>query len=150
MKTLILTFALAVGAAGCLGAYVPAEPTGGGGGADMAHATGTGGNGTGTGGGTGSGNGSGNGSGSGGSTDMAMTSTGGATDGGVVAGVKAFGDLCTVDGDCQSGMCRQFVMGTVHRCTKACDPATATTDCPNPPSAGSCTNAVPAYCKFTN
>jgi hypothetical protein len=147
MKTLIFSFALALGAAGCLGVYTPGEPTGGGGGgADMAHvSTGTGGNGTGTGGGNGTGTGGG-----GGSTDMATQASGGGSDGGVV-GTKAFGDTCAVDGDCQTGMCRQFVMGTVHRCTKPCNAATSATDCPAP-SAGTCTNPTPPdmpYCKFT-
>ena len=71
------------------------------------------------------------------STDMA----------GAVPGTKAFGDLCTVNGDCQSLLCEQFAMGTVHRCTKACTVATQTADCPAP-SAGTCTNN--GYCKFNN
>jgi hypothetical protein len=67
-------------------------------------------------------------------TDMTMPGTG------------AFGAACTVDGDCQSNLCRSFQMMTIKRCTKACTPATAAADCPNPPSGGTCTNNN--YCRF--
>ena len=66
-------------------------------------------------------------------------------DGGAAAGTKAFGDACTVNGDCQSSMCEQFVMGTVHRCSKSCTAATQATDCPAPAD-GMCTPNL--YCKF--
>ena len=59
---------------------------------------------------------------------------------------QPFGASCVVDGDCQSGMCRQFRMGTVHFCTQPCTVATQATDCPSPPSTGTCTNN--GYCKF--
>jgi hypothetical protein len=144
MKTLALSLALGLLGAGCLGNFVPAEPGPQSGGDDMAHAAGSG---------TGNGTGAGNGTGGGGATssDMAMTAAdGGGGDGGTApVGTAAFGATCTVNGDCQSAMCEQFVQGTVHRCTKPCTVATQTTDCPAPPSAGTCTNAVPAYCKFT-
>jgi hypothetical protein len=64
---------------------------------------------------------------------------------GVTPGIAAFGATCTVNGDCQSLLCEQFVMGTVHRCTKSCTVATQATDCPAP-SAGTCTPN--GYCKF--
>ena len=134
MKTLALGLVFALASAGCLGTLIP-DPKPAAGPPDMA-ATGTGGNGSGTG--DGSGNGSGNmmpGNADGG---------GGGSDGGTV-GAKAFGDLCTVNGDCQSNLCGNFVMGTVHRCTKSCTVATQTTDCPAP-SDGTCNNA--GECKF--
>ena len=139
MKTLALTFALALASAGCLGSFIPdPQPASHG---DMAGTTGTGGNG---------GNGGSGGSGGGGG-DNSMTSTDMAnapasTDmAGAPAGTKAFGDLCTLNGDCQSNICGQFVMGTVHRCSKACTVATQATDCPAP-SDGTCNNN--GYCKF--
>lgn len=68
-----------------------------------------------------------------GSTDMA-------------AGTKVFGDPCAVDGDCQSGLCRDFQMQTIRKCTKACTTATEANDCPNPPSMGTCNSNL--VCKF--
>lgn len=137
MKTLVLLAGLALASAGCLNTIIPEHQQAG---ADMAVA-GTGGNGS------GNGNGSMNGSGSaepdgGGpiSTDMA---------GVMPTGTKAFGDTCTTDGptgDCMSGLCKPFAMGTVQRCTKPCTVATEATDCPAP-SAGTCTNN--GYCKFS-
>jgi hypothetical protein len=138
MKTLALCLAFAFAGAGCLGSFVP-DPKPASGPADMAHAAGTGGNG-GTGGSGGSGGGGDNNSAS---TDMSNTAS---TDlAGVTPGTKAFGDLCTVAGDCQSTLCEPFAMGAVHRCSKACTVATQTVDCPAP-SAGTCTNN--GYCKF--
>ncbi len=133
MKTLALAFALAVASAGCLGTFIP-DPQPGAGAPDMAH--------SGSGNGTGSGDGTG---GNGSSTDMASAPVGGGDMAGVVAGVKAFGDTCAVNGDCQSTLCEQFVMGTVHRCSKTCTVATQATDCPAP-SDGTCTPN--GYCKF--
>jgi hypothetical protein len=127
MKTLALTLFFAVASAGCLGTFIPdPQPAGT---PDMAGGgTGTGGNGTGTGGGNMNGGGGG---------DMAG--------GTAPAGTKLFGDLCTVNGDCSSAICGQFVMGTVHRCSKPCTVATQTSDCPAP-SDGTCNNN--GYCKF--
>jgi hypothetical protein len=74
----------------------------------------------------------------------------GGTDGGVTGAKKPFGAPCTTDGangDCQSGLCKPFVMMTILRCTKPCTAATQATDCPVPPSAGTCTPNL--YCKFT-
>jgi hypothetical protein len=128
MKTLALTLLFAVASSGCLGMLIPdPKPAA----ADAGTSTGTGGN--------GSGNGNGNGNGNG-------VEDGGMDDGGALTpGTKAFGDTCTVNGDCQSLLCEQFVMGTVHRCTQACTAATQTTDCPAP-SDGTCTPNL--YCKF--
>ena len=123
MKTLALTFALAVASAGCLGTFIP-DPQPGGGSDDMAHASGSG-SGTGTGQGDGSGNGTG---GNGSSTDMASAPIGSGDMAGATPGTKAFGDACTVNGDCQSLLCEPFAMGTVQRCTKSCTVATQTTD----------------------
>jgi hypothetical protein len=148
MKTLALTFALAIASAGCLGNFVP-NPEPAGGPPDMAHAPGTGGNGgtggTGGGGGT-AGSGGGGGGGGSSSTDMAITHVVSTDMAGVTPGAAAFGATCTANGDCQSLLCEPFVMGTVMRCTKPCTVATQTADCPAPPSAGTCTNN--GYCKF--
>ncbi len=138
MKT-VLVGVIAFVASGCLGAWIPAEPAPRDGGTtDMAQATGTGGNGNGTGSGGGGGMAS---------TDMATTSP--ADLAGVTpTGTKAFGTTCTTDGpagDCMSGMCKQFVQGTIHRCTKSCTAATQAADCPAP-SDGTCTPNL--YCKF--
>ena len=137
MKTLLLSLALV--ASGCLGSFVPG-PQPHDGTVDMAK-SGTGGNGNGTGGGMGSDGGGGM------SKDMATVSPGDLA-GVTPTGTAAFGATCTTDGptgDCMSGMCKQFVGGTIHRCTKACTVATQTTDCPAP-SDGTCTNN--GYCKF--
>jgi hypothetical protein len=141
MKTLAFTFALALASAGCLGSFVP-NPEPAGGPPDMAHSGGTGGNGSG--GNAGSGGGGG-GESSGSSTDMSTTTVVSTDMAGVTPGTAAFGASCTVNGDCQSLLCEQFVMGTVHRCTKSCTVATEATDCPAP-SAGTCT--ANGYCKF--
>jgi hypothetical protein len=61
-------------------------------------------------------------------------------------GTKHFGETCSGDCDCDTGMCRQFQMGATHLCTKPCTTATQTADCPNPPSTGMCTPNL--YCKF--
>ncbi|MGZ3427101.1 MAG: hypothetical protein ACXVDD_27995 [Polyangia bacterium] len=138
MKTLALCFALAIASAGCLGTFIP-DPKPASGPADMANGGGSG---------NGSGNGTGNGNGTGGngtSTDMANAPAASTDMAGVLPGVKAFGDTCTVAGDCQSTLCEPFVQGTVHRCTKSCTVATQATDCPAP-SDGTCTNN--GYCKF--
>jgi hypothetical protein len=138
MKTLALTFALAVASAGCLGSFVPdPQPASHG---DMAQAAGTGGNG-------GTGGSGGGGDNNATSTDMASGGVASTDMAGATPGTKAFGDLCTVNGDCQSLLCEQFAMGTVHRCTKSCTVATQTADCPAP-SALTCTNN--GYCKFNN
>ncbi|HZS37456.1 MAG TPA: hypothetical protein VFF06_11555 [Polyangia bacterium] len=60
-------------------------------------------------------------------------------------GGKMFGDLCSSNADCQSGLCEPFAMMAVHRCTKSCTVATQATDCPAP-SNGTCTPNN--YCRF--
>ena len=147
MKTLALTFALAIASAGCLGSFVP-NPEPAGGAPDMAHAGGTGGNGTGGTAGSGGGGSAGGGGGGGdsSSTDMSITHVVSTDMAGMTPGTAAFGASCTVNGDCQSLLCEPFVMGSVHRCTKPCTVATEATDCPAP-SAGTCTPN--GYCKFT-
>lgn len=122
MRTLALFVGLALAAGGCLGMVVPEHQAQQGEGADMAVA---------------------------GNDNGANGNNGNVTgDGGV--GTKAFGETCTVDSDCQSTMCRTFAMGTVMRCTQPCTYVSQTQpapECPNPPSAGLCTNN--GYCKFT-
>jgi hypothetical protein len=80
------------------------------------------------------------------STDMAHGGGGNPDLAGGGGGTMPLGADCTVDGDCASGMCRQFRMGAVHFCTVPCAVATQTTDCPVPPTAGTCTNN--GYCRF--
>jgi hypothetical protein len=56
------------------------------------------------------------------------------------------GSMCTQPSDCASGLCEPFRMQTVHLCTQPCTAATQATDCPNPPTAGTCTPNM--YCRF--
>jgi hypothetical protein len=56
------------------------------------------------------------------------------------------GSMCTQASDCASGLCEPFRMQTVHLCTQPCTAATQATDCPNPPTAGTCTPNM--YCRF--
>ncbi len=150
-RSLVLSLVVALGGAGCLGGYTPGPSSGPQDSPDLALPTGTGGNGSGGSAGSGGGGGSagsgGGGSGGegGGSTDMSTRMLGDLA--GLPTGTAAFGASCTVGSDCQSGLCEPFVQGTIHRCTKPCTVATQTTDCPSPPSAGTCTNN--GYCKFT-
>ncbi len=85
---------------------------------------------------SGSGNGSGNGSGTGSGTGSGSTASTG--EGG---GLLAFGSACTSDGECESGLCYVFGMGS--KCTVPCpaDPA----DCPG--DTKECNNMDPAACK---
>lgn len=91
---------------------------------------------------------SGSDSGSGGND----SSSGGSDSGGSETSSSGGGDggaglcqPCTQNSDCASNMCEGFVQQTVHLCTVACTTATEGTDCPNPPSAGTCTPN--SYCK---
>jgi hypothetical protein len=70
-----------------------------------------------------------------------VDSTTPATDGGL-----PLGSMCTQASDCASGLCEPFRMQTVHMCTQPCTTATQATDCPNPPTAGTCTPNM--YCRF--
>jgi hypothetical protein len=71
---------------------------------------------------------------------------GGSSGGGGDMGLLPFGADCTVGTQCASGLCNQFQMGAVHKCTKTCTVATQATDCPNPPSTGLCNGM--GFCKF--
>jgi hypothetical protein len=64
----------------------------------------------------------------------------------MAGGTKLFGEDCVADADCQSGMCRDFQMQTIKKCTKACTAATQANDCPIPPSSGTCNANL--VCKF--
>jgi hypothetical protein len=66
--------------------------------------------------------------------------------GGGSVGTAAFGATCTQNTDCASNMCEPFAQQTEHLCTKSCTVATQATDCPDPPSAGTCTPNL--YCRF--
>ena len=68
-------------------------------------------------------------------------SGGGTPDAGLVLGAS-----CTLSSDCASGLCEPFHQATVHLCTKPCTAATQASDCPTPPTAGTCTAA--GYCNF--
>jgi hypothetical protein len=59
------------------------------------------------------------------------------------SGGKPFGAACTVDGDCATGHC--FVGGMMSFCTMPCTAATQATDCPVPPTSGTCN--MKGYCK---
>jgi hypothetical protein len=61
-------------------------------------------------------------------------------------GAGQFGATCTKAADCMSGLCEPFRQQTIMLCTKSCTAATQATDCPNPPSAGTCTPKM--YCRF--
>src|ERR1700690_906938 len=56
---------------------------------------------------------------------------------------KPFGAACTMDGDCASGHC--FIGGMMSFCTMPCTVATQATDCPNPPTSGTCN--MRGFCK---
>jgi hypothetical protein len=67
----------------------------------------------------------------------------------MITHAKAFGDFCSNDGECISGLCRMFQGGAVEKCTLPCVYVAQTTpapECANPPSTGLCTNN--GYCKF--
>jgi hypothetical protein len=66
--------------------------------------------------------------------------------GGGDGGKKAFGETCVLPSDCESNLCEPFQQGNEMLCTKACTVATQATDCPAPPSAGTCTPK--GYCRF--
>ena len=56
---------------------------------------------------------------------------------------KAFGASCTMDIECATGHC--FVGGMSSFCTMTCTAATQATDCPNPPTSGTCN--MRGFCK---
>jgi len=55
----------------------------------------------------------------------------------------AFGLGCAADAECASGKC--FVGGTESYCSLSCTAATQATDCPVPPTSGTCN--MKGYCK---
>jgi hypothetical protein len=58
-------------------------------------------------------------------------------------GTKAFGETCAMDNECASNVC--FVGGNRSFCSMHCTMATAATDCPNPPTSGTCN--MQGFCK---
>ncbi len=59
------------------------------------------------------------------------------------SGLKAFGEACAMDSECQSDAC--FLGGNRTFCSIKCTVATAATDCPVPPTTGTCN--MQGYCK---
>lgn len=55
--------------------------------------------------------------------------------------LKPFGADCTTGAECATGICDQFQMGAIHKCTQLC-----TMGCPAPPSLGTCNGK--GECKF--
>jgi hypothetical protein len=72
--------------------------------------------------------------------DSATTTDGGGSDGG---GKLAFGTPCTDNAQCESNVC--FKGGSRTFCSFRCTQATVATDCPKPPTDGTCNNQ--GYCK---
>jgi hypothetical protein len=66
---------------------------------------------------------------------------GGGSDAG--GGKQPFGGACSVDADCATGSC--FVGSAMSFCTMPCTAATQATDCPNPPTSGTCN--MRGFCK---
>ena len=79
-------------------------------------------------------------------TTCGGSSGGGTPDAGPPDAGLPLGSSCTLDTDCASDICRPFRMQTVHLCTKPCTAATQATDCPVPPTAGTC--SPNQYCDF--
>jgi hypothetical protein len=63
--------------------------------------------------------------------------------GGGSDGLKAFGESCASDGECQSDAC--FHGSTRSFCSLHCTAATAAHDCPVPPTLGICN--MMGYCR---
>jgi hypothetical protein len=61
----------------------------------------------------------------------------------VQSGGLAFGAACTQNSQCATGHC--FIGAMQSFCTMPCTAATAATDCPNPPTSGTCN--MMGYCK---
>jgi hypothetical protein len=55
---------------------------------------------------------------------------------------KPFGAACAMDSDCATGHCYH---GGTSFCTMPCTAATQATDCPKPPTSGTCN--LMGYCK---
>jgi hypothetical protein len=71
-------------------------------------------------------------------TDLAEASNADLTQAGL-----PFGAACTQPTDCASNYC--FIGGMMSFCTMPCTAATQATDCPNPPTSGTCN--MKGYCK---
>jgi hypothetical protein len=63
--------------------------------------------------------------------------------GGADGGLAAFGAVCTTSAQCASTVC--FVGGNRSFCSLHCTAATQATDCPVPPTSGTCN--MQGYCK---
>jgi hypothetical protein len=63
--------------------------------------------------------------------------------GGGDGGLLAFGAVCTTNAQCASDVC--FVGGNRAFCSMHCTAATQATDCPMPPTSGTCN--MQGYCK---
>src|SRR5262245_66139719 len=74
----------------------------------------------------------------GGSTPPPMDDMGGNGDGGL-----PFGSPCSANSECESNIC--FIGGNRTFCSLHCTMATAATDCPVPPTSGTCN--MQGYCK---
>jgi hypothetical protein len=68
---------------------------------------------------------------------------GGSSDGGGDGGLLPFGQPCATNAQCESNLC--FVGGNRTFCSLHCTMATAATDCPVPPTSGTCN--MQGYCK---
>ena len=64
-------------------------------------------------------------------------------DGGSDGGLLPFGQPCSANAQCESNVC--FVGGNRTFCSLHCTMATAATDCPVPPTSGTCN--MQGYCK---
>jgi len=58
-------------------------------------------------------------------------------------GKLPFGAACTIDDNCATGHC--FIGGMASFCTMPCTAATQATDCPAPPTSGTCN--MKNFCK---
>ena len=72
-----------------------------------------------------------------------LTTTPGDLAGGSGDMLKRFGVACAANGECQSNVC--FMGGMRSYCSLHCSAATATTDCPVPPTTGMCN--MQGFCK---
>jgi hypothetical protein len=71
------------------------------------------------------------------------TGDGGMSDGGGDGGLLPFGSPCAANSECASNIC--FIGGNRTFCSLHCTMATAATDCPVPPTSGTCN--MQGYCK---
>lgn len=132
----ILVIAFMVTAAGCLGAYSSSPPLSSSDDMAGAHAPAR------DGGAAGSAAGAADMSPAQAPTDLAQARAGDMGGGDGAAGLP-FGAACTSDAQCASNAC--FIGGMKSFCSFHCTQATASTDCPVPPTTGACNNQ--GYCK---